>query len=54
MSSYVVGALPFVSLLFMLVANRRYSCRCSRTHVGHYVLGYAIISWTLGFLSCAR
>ncbi len=49
-SSYVVGALPIVSVLFMLTANRPYIMRLFTSDVGHYFLGYAVTSWTLGFL----
>jgi len=49
MSSYIVGALPFVSLLFMLFANRQYIMPLFTEDVGHYILGYAIGSWLIGF-----
>ena len=49
MSSYIVGALPFVSLLFMLFANRQYIMPLFTEDVGHYILGYAIASWLIGF-----
>ena len=50
MSSYIVGALPFVSVLFMLFANRAYLMPLFTEDIGHYILGYAIVSWCLGFL----
>ena len=50
MSSYILGALPFVSLLFMLFGNRDYLMPMFQEPVGHYVLAYGIISWLLGFL----
>jgi tight adherence protein B len=50
MSSYILGALPFVCVLFLLVANRGYIMNLFTTDVGHYILGYAAISWSLGFL----
>jgi tight adherence protein B len=50
MSSYILGALPFVSLLFMLFGNREYLMPMFEEQVGHIVLGYGIISWTLGFI----
>ena len=50
MSSYILGALPFVSLLFMLFGNRDYLMPMFQEPVGHYVLAYGIISWVLGFL----
>jgi len=49
MSSYILGALPFVSLLFMLFGNREYLMPMFEEPVGHYVLAYGIISWVLGF-----
>ena len=49
MSSYILGALPFVSLLFMLFGNRDYLMPMFQETVGHYVLAYGIISWVLGF-----
>jgi tight adherence protein B len=50
MSSYILGALPFLSLLFMLFGNRDYLMPMFTEDVGHYVLGYGIISWVIGFL----
>jgi tight adherence protein B len=50
MSSYILGALPFLSVLFMLFANRGYLMPLFEEDVGHYILGYGIISWCLGFL----
>jgi tight adherence protein B len=50
MSSYILGALPFLSLLFMLFANRTYLMPLFEEDIGHYILGYAIFSWTMGFL----
>jgi tight adherence protein B len=50
MSSYILGALPFVCLLFMLFANRAYLMPLFEESIGNYILGYGIISWALGFL----
>jgi tight adherence protein B len=50
MSSYIVGGLPFLSVLFMLVSNRPYLMNLFDDSVGHYILGYGIFTWTLGFL----
>jgi tight adherence protein B len=50
MSSYVVGALPFGSLLFMMFSNRSYAMPLFTTDTGHYVLIFAAVIWTLGFL----
>jgi tight adherence protein B len=49
MSAYVVGGLPFFSLGFMMTCNRAYVMPLFRTQVGHYVLGFAVVMWTLGF-----
>jgi len=50
MSSYILGALPFVCVLFLLVANRTYIMHLFDDDIGNYILGYAVISWSLGFL----
>ncbi len=50
MSSYIVGALPFLTLVFMLFANRPYVMPLFTTEPGHYILGVALFTWTLGFL----
>ena len=50
MSSYIVGGLPFVSVLFMLVGNREYLMTLFSEDVGHWILGYGIVSWCIGFL----
>jgi tight adherence protein B len=50
MSSYILGALPFLSVLFMLFANRTYLMPLFEEDVGHYILGYGIVSWCLGFI----
>lgn len=50
MSSYIVGALPFVTLLFLLFANRPYIMPLFTTDLGHIMCGVALTMWTLGFL----
>ncbi len=50
MSSYIVGALPFVTLLFLLFANRPYIMPLLTTDLGHIMCGVALTMWTLGFL----
>jgi tight adherence protein B len=50
MSSYIVGSLPFVSMLFMLFGNREYLMPLFKEEVGNYFLAYGAISWVLGFL----
>jgi tight adherence protein B len=49
MSSYIVGALPFLALLFMIFANRPYVMPLFTTDGGHYILAAAGGMWTLGF-----
>jgi len=49
MSSYIVGALPFVTLLFLLFANRPYIWPLLTTDLGHYFLIGAAVLWLLGF-----
>jgi tight adherence protein B len=49
MSSYIVGALPFVTLLFLLFANKPYIWPLLTTDMGHYFLGGALVLWLLGF-----
>ena len=50
MSSYIVGALPFLMVVFLLFANRPYIMPLFTTDMGHYMLGFALLLWTLGFL----
>jgi tight adherence protein B len=50
MSSYILGALPFVSMLFMLFGNRDYLMPLFKEDIGHYFLAYATFSWVVGFL----
>ena len=50
MSSYIVGALPFLPLLFLLFGNRPYVMPLFTTDLGHYLLLGAGVIWTLGFL----
>ncbi len=54
MSSYIVGALPFLTMLFMLFANRPYIMPMFTTEMGHYMLGGALVLWTMGFLWMKR
>jgi tight adherence protein B len=54
MSSYVVGALPIASLLFLMVGNRAYIMPLFTTDMGHIVLGIGIFMWTIGFLLMKR
>ena len=50
MSSYIVGALPFATMLFLLFANRPYIVPLFTTDMGHYMLVGAGVMWGLGFL----
>jgi tight adherence protein B len=50
MSSYIVGALPFLTLILMLFANRPYVMPLFTTEPGHMILAGALTLWTLGFL----
>jgi tight adherence protein B len=50
MSSYIVGALPFLTLVFLLFANRPYVLPLFTTDMGHYFLAGALVIWGLGFL----
>ena len=43
MSSYIVGALPFMTLLFLLFANRPYVMPLFTTDAGHYFLVGALV-----------
>ena len=54
MSSYVVGALPIASLLFLMVGNRPYVMPLFTTSMGHVVLGIGIGMWTFGFMLMKR
>ena len=50
MSSYIVGALPFVTTIFLLFANRTYVMPLFTEDAGHSMLIGALFVWTLGFL----
>jgi tight adherence protein B len=50
MSSYIVGALPYLMVVFLLFVNRPYIMPLFLTDFGHYMLVGALIIWTLGFL----
>ncbi|HVV17622.1 MAG TPA: type II secretion system F family protein [Polyangia bacterium] len=49
MSSYIVGALPFFTIVFLLFANRPYIMPLFTTEIGHYFLAGALFMWTIGF-----
>jgi tight adherence protein B len=50
MSSYIVGALPFVTMVFLLFANRPYIMPLFTTDGGHFILMCGGMMWGLGFL----
>jgi tight adherence protein B len=54
MSSYIVGALPFVTMLFLLFANRPYIMPLFTTDSGHFMLGFAFFLWFAGFFWMKR
>jgi tight adherence protein B len=54
MSSYVVGGLPFASMLMMMVSNRPYIMALFTNPLGHWVLVFAGVMWSLGFLIMTR
>lgn len=54
MSSYVVGALPWVSLVMSMLSNRDYVMVLFTNPLGHYVLAYALGSWLFGFFLMNR
>ena len=49
MSSYIVGGLPFVTLIFLLFVNRPYVLPLFTTEAGHYFLFAGAFMWLLGF-----
>jgi tight adherence protein B len=49
MSSYVLGALPILTGLFLGFTNRPYIARLFTTDQGHVVLGIAAGMWVIGF-----
>jgi tight adherence protein B len=50
MSSYVLGALPILTGLFIGFTNPPYVKLLFTAKLGNYVLGYACVSWTIGFI----
>ena len=54
MSSYVVGALPWVSLVMGMISNRDYTMILFTNPLGNYVLAYALGSWLFGFFLMSR
>ncbi|HVZ74114.1 MAG TPA: type II secretion system F family protein [Polyangia bacterium] len=50
MSSYVLGALPILTGLFIGFTNPAYMSLLFTTHMGNTIFGAAIVMWVLGFL----
>jgi len=49
MSSYVLGALPILTSLVIAFGNTPYAKLLITEKAGNVVLGYAVVSWILGF-----
>ncbi|HEY2900430.1 MAG TPA: type II secretion system F family protein [Polyangia bacterium] len=54
MSSYILGALPILTGIFISATNPPYARLLITEKLGHMVLAYAIVSWALGFLWMRR
>jgi tight adherence protein B len=54
MSSYILGALPILTALFIGFTNPPYVMLLFTTKMGNSILGYAVVSWLLGFLWMRR
>ncbi|HVR60914.1 MAG TPA: type II secretion system F family protein [Polyangia bacterium] len=54
MSSYILGALPILTGIFISVINPPYARLLVTDSLGKMILGYAIVSWLLGFLWMRR
>ena len=54
MSSYILGALPILTGMFISATNPPYARLLITEKLGHMILGYAIVSWVLGFLWMRR
>jgi tight adherence protein B len=50
MSSYILGALPIMTGLFIGFTNLPYVSLLFSEKLGNMILGYAFVSWLLGFL----
>jgi len=53
-SALVVGALPILSMLFMLVSNRPYIWPLFSTDTGNHILAAAAAIWAMGFAITRR
>ena len=54
LSSYVLGALPILTGGFLLAGNRAYVSLLVTNRTGNFLLGYAIVTWIIGFLWMRR
>jgi tight adherence protein B len=54
LSSYVLGALPILTGGFLAASNPAYISLLVTNRTGHFFLGYAVITWIVGFLWMRR
>jgi tight adherence protein B len=54
MSSYILGALPILTGLFIGFTNPPYVMLLFTTHMGNMIFGFAIVSWVIGFVVMRR
>ena len=54
MSSYILGALPILTGLFIAFTNPPYVMLLFTTHMGNIIFGYACLSWLVGFIIMRR
>jgi tight adherence protein B len=54
MSSYILGALPILTGLFIAFTNPPYIMLLFTTKLGNMILGYAFVSWLFGFIWMRR
>jgi tight adherence protein B len=54
MSSYILGALPILTSLFIGFTNPPYIKLLFTTHMGNVIFGFACVSWVIGFVVMQR
>jgi tight adherence protein B len=54
MSSYILGALPILTGLFIGFTNPPYVMLLFTTHMGNMIFGFAVVSWIIGFVVMRR
>src|SRR4051812_10362621 len=54
MSSYILGALPILTGLFIGFTNPQYVMLLFTTHMGNVIFGFACVSWVIGFVVMRR